>query len=324
MTVAERRAPAAPRRDGRGRAGLEVVRRPRRGVRRVVPRRTGRHRPARPERRRQVDDAADAVRAHAPSRGSVRVLGRDPHRDLALARRIGLVPQQEALFESLTAFEFVRLAAMLQRLPDPAGAATRRSAWSSSIPATTVGSSTYSKGMRQRVKVAQAIVHDPEVIILDEPLTGLDPRQRLHLIDLFQRLGAANVRHRVEPRARRGRAVRLAGARDRAGPAGRRGRLPRHPRADGRPAAPHPRPQPTGRGRWPAGLLAQRGGRRACDSTATTRSSSTPIDVARFRRAIARRRPTPAPTSTRSRRSTTTSRASSATWWADDLHASTG
>ncbi len=45
--------------------------------------------------------------------------------------------------------------------------------------------------MRQRVKVAQAIVHDPDVIVLDEPLTGLDPRQRLHMIELFQRLGAA-------------------------------------------------------------------------------------------------------------------------------------
>jgi ABC-2 type transport system ATP-binding protein len=48
---------------------------------------------------------------------------------------------------------------------------------------------TYSKGMRQRVKVAQAIVHQPQVIVLDEPLTGLDPRQRLHMIELFQRLG---------------------------------------------------------------------------------------------------------------------------------------
>jgi ABC-2 type transport system ATP-binding protein len=49
----------------------------------------------------------------------------------------------------------------------------------------------YSKGMRQRLKVAQAIVHDPDVILLDEPLTGLDPRQRIAMISLFEHLGAS-------------------------------------------------------------------------------------------------------------------------------------
>jgi ABC-2 type transport system ATP-binding protein len=125
-----------------------------------------------------------------PSQGTVRVLGGDPRRDRDLSRRIGLVPQQEALFENLSAYEFVHLAAVLTKVPDPA-AATRRALDIVELPADegrAVGG--FSKGMRQRVKVAQALVADPEVVVLDEPLTGLDPRQRLHLISLFQRLGA--------------------------------------------------------------------------------------------------------------------------------------
>ncbi len=124
-----------------------------------------------------------------PSQGTVRVLGMDPHRDLALTERIGLVPQQEAVFEVLSAFEFVRLGAVLAKLADPDGEARRALGVVELDPEMHRPVSTYSKGMRQRVKVAQAIVHDPEVVILDEPLTGLDPRQRLHMIDLFHRLG---------------------------------------------------------------------------------------------------------------------------------------
>jgi ABC-2 type transport system ATP-binding protein len=126
-----------------------------------------------------------------PSQGAVRVLGQDPHRELALTRRIGLVPQQDALFESLTAFDFVRLAARLHRLASPAEAAERALDDVDLDPGDARRVASFSKGMRQRVKIAQAIVHDPEVLILDEPLTGLDPRQRVHLITLFQRLGAA-------------------------------------------------------------------------------------------------------------------------------------
>jgi ABC-2 type transport system ATP-binding protein len=125
-----------------------------------------------------------------PSRGTVRVHGGDPNRERALARRIGLVPQQEAVFERMTAFEFVRVAAVLQGLDQPADAARRALGVVDLDPDDRRGTSTYSKGMRQRVKVAQAIVHDPDVIILDEPLTGLDPRQRLAMITLFQQLGA--------------------------------------------------------------------------------------------------------------------------------------
>ena len=124
-----------------------------------------------------------------PSRGTVRVLGRDPRADVAVTGSIGLVPQQESVFEPLTAHGFVRLAAVLHGLPDPDAAATAALELVSLDPADTRKLPTYSKGMRQRVKVAQGLVHDPEVVMLDEPLTGLDPRQRADMIALFRRLG---------------------------------------------------------------------------------------------------------------------------------------
>lgn len=125
----------------------------------------------------------------APSNGTIRVLGRNPKRDVDLTSRIGLVPQQETLFEPLTALEFVRFAAVLQGLPDADARAHQVLQLVELDTGDTRPITTYSKGMRQRVKVAQALVHDPEVIFLDEPLTGLDPRQRLHLVELFQWLG---------------------------------------------------------------------------------------------------------------------------------------
>ncbi len=124
----------------------------------------------------------------APSRGEVRILGQVPRRDLALNRRIGLVPQQEALFDPLRAVQFVRLAADLHGVADPGRAATAALGMVDLDPEDARPVRTYSKGMRQRVKVAQALVHDPEVVLLDEPLEGLDPRQRLRMITLFRRL----------------------------------------------------------------------------------------------------------------------------------------
>ena len=125
----------------------------------------------------------------APAQGTVRVLGRDPRRDIDLARHLGLVPQQEQLFEVQTAFEFVQLTAILQHCADPPEAAARALALVELDPQDTRRISSYSKGMRQRVKIAQAVVHDPHVLVLDEPLTGLDPRQRIHIIDLVHSLG---------------------------------------------------------------------------------------------------------------------------------------
>ena len=125
----------------------------------------------------------------APAQGTVRVLGRDPRRDLDLARQLGLVPQQETLFEVQTAFEFVQLTAILHHCQDPSEAAARALALVELDPHDTRRIAAYSKGMRQRVKIAQAVVHDPAVLVLDEPLTGLDPRQRIHIIDLVHSLG---------------------------------------------------------------------------------------------------------------------------------------
>ena len=125
-----------------------------------------------------------------PSRGTVRVLGRDPRSDVGVTRSIGLVPQQESVFESLTAHRFVHLSAVLHGLPDPDAAAVAALETVGLDPSDSRRLPTYSKGMRQRVKVAQGLVHDPEVVMLDEPLTGLDPRQRADMIALFRRLGA--------------------------------------------------------------------------------------------------------------------------------------
>ena len=126
----------------------------------------------------------------APSRGEVRILGQRPRHDLALNRQIGLVPQQEAVFEPLSALRFVALAAELHGVASPERAAAAALQLVDLDPDMDRAVGTYSKGMRQRVKVAQALVNEPEVVFLDEPLEGLDPRQRLRMIELFHRLGS--------------------------------------------------------------------------------------------------------------------------------------
>jgi ABC-2 type transport system ATP-binding protein len=126
----------------------------------------------------------------SPSAGEVEVLGESPWRNPAVYRRVGLVPEREAVYGLLTGYEFVLLNARLQGLADP-HEATRRAIDTVELAAA-AGRATkgYSKGMKQRVKVAAALVHDPEILVLDEPFNGTDPRQRLHLAELFRRLGA--------------------------------------------------------------------------------------------------------------------------------------
>ncbi|HVL53355.1 MAG TPA: ABC transporter ATP-binding protein [Vitreimonas sp.] len=125
-----------------------------------------------------------------PSQGSVRVLGASAWRDTELYRRIGLVPERESVHSYLTGREFVTLNARLQGLPDPGRAADAAIRTVDLEAAADRAVGTYSKGMRQRVKLAGALVHDPPVLLLDEPFNGMDPRQRLHMTALLRSMAA--------------------------------------------------------------------------------------------------------------------------------------
>jgi ABC-2 type transport system ATP-binding protein len=125
----------------------------------------------------------------APSAGSVTLDGRVIYRDVEMYRDIGLVPEREEMYDAVTGWRFVLANARLHKLADPEAAARR------AIDTVEMGYAEdrdirgYSKGMKQRIKMATAIVHDPSVLLLDEPFNGMDPRQRLHLMDLLHRLG---------------------------------------------------------------------------------------------------------------------------------------
>jgi ABC-2 type transport system ATP-binding protein len=126
----------------------------------------------------------------APSRGQVTVGGVASWRNPGIYRTVGLVPERDSVYAFLTGAEFVLATAKLHKLADPEGATSRAIAIVDMADAQDRRISTYSKGMRQRIKVAAALVHDPQVLLLDEPFNGMDPRQRLHMMDLLTRLGA--------------------------------------------------------------------------------------------------------------------------------------
>jgi ABC-2 type transport system ATP-binding protein len=126
----------------------------------------------------------------APSRGEVSLGGRPTWRNPSVYRQLGLVAEREAVHGFLSGYEFVLANAKLHGLPDPGSAARRAIELVEMTGAQDRRLDTYSKGMRQRTRVAAALVHDPAVLLLDEPFNGMDPRQRLHMMTLLHDLGA--------------------------------------------------------------------------------------------------------------------------------------
>ena len=126
-----------------------------------------------------------------PSRGEIRVSGQPAWRNPDLYRHLGLVTEREAVHGFLTGAEFVLASAKLHGLAQPRRAAAH------ALDLVELGDprdrklSTYSKGMRQRARLAAALVHEPSVLLLDEPFNGLDPRQRMQMMDLLHRMGDA-------------------------------------------------------------------------------------------------------------------------------------
>src|SRR5436305_3486423 len=128
-----------------------------------------------------------------PSQGTVRVLGQPVWDNPALNRYIGLCPEQDAFYEWMTGLDFVRTCARLTGMGrrDATEAAERALALGGMTPNMDWAIRGYSKGMRQRTKLAQALVHDPRVLFLDEPFTGTDPIGRHEMIEVIRGLGAA-------------------------------------------------------------------------------------------------------------------------------------
>jgi ABC-2 type transport system ATP-binding protein len=143
-----------------------------------------------------------------PTTGSVAVFGEKLWGNPSVFRRLGLVPEQDAFYETMSGKEFVTYLTRLQGF----GKAEAERIADETIETVSLTDDKhraieeYSKGMRQRIKIAQALAHDPDVLYLDEPLAGTDPVGRRHIINLIKDLGAAgktllvssHVLHEVE------------------------------------------------------------------------------------------------------------------------------
>jgi ABC-type Na+ transport system ATPase subunit NatA len=233
----------------------------------------------------------------APSTGTVTLDGQPVWRNERIYEHIGIVPEREAMYDFLTGREFVVANAELHGLGDKA--AQRALATVEMEYAQDRRIATYSKGMRQRVKMASALVHDPSLLLLDEPFNGMDPRQRMQLMDLLRRMGdegrtvlfSSHILEEVEQLARpRGRAdrrpvhLRHRGRprRGRAARPGRRLRPLHHPAAEGRQGPRHPAAHGLAVGRVPGVRLLVPGrgvGGRRCTTPPSPGSPTGPCSA---------------------------------------------
>jgi ABC-2 type transport system ATP-binding protein len=149
----------------------------------------------------------------APSQGEVRLLGLPAWGSPEVFHRVGLCPEADAFWENLTGAQFLVALLRLTGYDDVechrrAVAALEQVALVEAKDRKIGG---YSKGMRQRVKLAQALAHDPDVLLLDEPVTGMDPVNRRRVVDLVKRLGregktvvvSSHILHEVEAMTRK-------------------------------------------------------------------------------------------------------------------------
>ena len=143
-----------------------------------------------------------------PSKGAVRVLGEPVWGNPGLFFRLGFCPEQDSFYERMTGLEWVTALTRLNGLSatDATDAARRALDTVDLLDAANKKIGAYSKGMRQRVKLAQAVVHDPELLLLDEPLAGMDPigrRKMIRLIKDWARAGksvlvSSHILHEIE------------------------------------------------------------------------------------------------------------------------------